>query len=61
MSTPPQAERAELEPAGRRSSGAMLEGNFKGLARLSGNLFLMVTDWKGKEREPTTFLLFTLD
>jgi hypothetical protein len=42
------------------SSGAMLEDNFEGLAHLSGNLFLMVTDRKGKEPEPTAFLLFTL-
>jgi len=38
------------------SPGAMLEGNFEGLARLSDELFLIVTD--KKDAEPTTFVLF---
>ncbi|YCI06118.1 esterase-like activity of phytase family protein (plasmid) [Ensifer sp. D2-11] len=37
---------------------AMLVNNFEGLARLSGDLFLMVTDKTKKDSEPTTFVLF---
>jgi hypothetical protein len=37
---------------------AMLVNNFEGLARLSDDLFLMVTDKTKKDAEPTTFVLF---
>lgn len=37
---------------------AMLVNNFEGLARLSEDVFLMVTDMTKKDAEPTTFVLF---
>lgn len=37
---------------------AMLVSNFEGLARISDDLFLMVTDMTKKDAEPTTFVLF---
>ncbi|TIP81487.1 MAG: esterase-like activity of phytase family protein, partial [Mesorhizobium sp.] len=37
---------------------AMLVNNFEGLARLSDDLFLMVTDKTKKDAESTTFVLF---
>jgi hypothetical protein len=37
---------------------AMLEDNFEGLTRLSGDLFLIATDKTKKDAEPTTFVLF---
>lgn len=40
-------------------ANAMLEDNFEGLTRLSDNLFLMVTDRKGKDPESAVFVLFT--
>jgi hypothetical protein len=36
----------------------MLVNNFEGLARLSDDLFLIVTDKTRKDAEPTTFVLF---
>lgn len=36
----------------------ILVNNFEGLARLSDDLFLMVTDMTKKDAEPTTFVLF---
>jgi hypothetical protein len=36
----------------------MLVSNFEGLARISDDLFLMVTDMTKKDAEPTTFVLF---
>jgi hypothetical protein len=36
----------------------MLVDNFEGMARLSDNLFLIVTDKTKKDAEPTTFVLF---
>lgn len=39
---------------------AMLVDNFEGMARLSGDLFLIVTDKKRKDAEPTTFVLFSV-
>lgn len=41
-------------------ANAMLEDNFEGLTRLSDNLFLMVTDRKGKDPESAVFVLFTV-
>jgi hypothetical protein len=41
-------------------ANAMLEDNFEGLARLSDNLFLIVTDRKGKDPESAVFVLFTV-
>lgn len=38
--------------------GPMLVGNFEGMARLSDDLFLIVTDKTRKDAEPTTFVLF---
>jgi hypothetical protein len=38
----------------------LLVDNFEGLARLSGNLFLIVTDRTKKDVEPTSFVLFKL-
>jgi hypothetical protein len=37
---------------------AMLVDNFEGMARLSDDLFLIVTDKTRKDAEPTTFVLF---
>jgi hypothetical protein len=37
---------------------AMLIDNFEGMARLSDDLFLIVTDKTRKDAEPTTFVLF---
>jgi hypothetical protein len=38
----------------------MLVNNFEGLARLSDDLFLIVTDMKGKDKDPTTLVLFKI-
>jgi hypothetical protein len=49
-----ECQLAELSP----EPDAMLVDNFEGMARLSDDLFLIVTDKTRKDAEPTTFALF---